>query len=283
MHVAEQLNGEIISADSRQVYRGMDLGTGKDLVEYGQTPYHLIDICDPGDAYDLYRYQNDFYTTFNEIRERQKLPVLCGGSSLYISAILNQYELHPAPENPELRARLATASQAELVQRLESLNPALHNTTDLMDRDRLVRAIEIAEVKQLSSETISHPEIKALVIAILWPREERRERIRQRLRQRLEDGMIEEVQQLHKAGISWDKLDYFGLEYRFIAQYLQNHLTYDDMCQKLATAIAKFAKKQDTWLRKLEREGTEIHWIDGGTEQINATMAVIKRYFDVRK
>ncbi|NNJ72674.1 MAG: tRNA (adenosine(37)-N6)-dimethylallyltransferase MiaA, partial [Enterobacterales bacterium] len=270
--VANTIGGEIISADSRQVYRGMDLGTGKDLDEYGATPYHLIDICDPGDSYDLYRFQQDVYCTFQALQQRNKLAILCGGSSMYISAIINQYDLHAAPMDETLRDKLKTLSLDELQKYLLNIDSTQHNSTDMLDENRLIRAIEIAEATAADTQTVTHPELTPLVIAIMWPREERRARIKQRLQERLDAGMVAEVEALYDAGISWEKLEYFGLEYRFIAQYLQKKLSYNDMFQKLSTAIAKFAKKQDTWLRKLERDGTKIHWVEGGKDQINATL-----------
>lgn len=276
VHVAKAINGEIISADSRQVYRGMDLGTGKDLQEYEETPYHLIDICDPGEAYDVFQYQQDVYKAIANIQNRDKQAILCGGSSMYISAVLNQYELQPAPRNDDLHDELANLSLSELQQQLLQAAPNQHNTTDMLDKSRLIRAIEIAKAPDTSENIISHPDLRPLVIALLWEREERRERIKTRLQERLDEGMLDEVMALHRAGVSWEKLDYFGLEYRFIAQYLQNKLSYNDMFQKLNSAIAKFAKKQDTWLRKLEREGLEIHWVDGGDAQSDTTLSIIK-------
>lgn len=276
VHVAKAINGEIISADSRQVYRGMDLGTGKDLQEYEETPYHLIDICDPGEAYDVFQYQQDVYKAIANIQNRDKQAILCGGSSMYISAVLNQYELQPAPRNDDLHDELANLSLSELQQQLLQAAPNQHNTTNMLDKSRLIRAIEIAKAPDTSENIISHPDLRPLVIALLWEREERRERIKTRLQERLDEGMLDEVMALHRAGVSWEKLDYFGLEYRFIAQYLQNKLSYNDMFQKLNSAIAKFAKKQDTWLRKLEREGLEIHWVDGGDAQSDTTLSIIK-------
>ena len=274
--VANVIGSEIISADSRQVYRGMDLGTGKDLDEYGTTPYHLIDICDPGDSYDVYRFQQDFYRTFQTLQERNKLGILCGGSSLYISAIINQYDLHAAPVDKTLRNKLKNLSLDELQKYLLNIDAEQHNSTDMLDKGRLIRAIEIAEATAADTQTLAHPQLSPLVIAIMWPREERRARIKQRLQERLDAGMVAEIEALHHAGISWQKLEYFGLEYRFVAQYLQKQLSYNDMFQKLNTAIAKFAKKQDTWLRKLEREGTKIHWVEGGEDQINTTLDIVK-------
>ncbi len=262
--LARQLNGEVISADSRQVYRGLDIGSGKDLHEYGEVPYHLIDIVDPVDEYNLYQYQQDFYRCYAHINEHGKTPILCGGSMLYVDAVLSGYQMTAAPPDPERRKQFEKIATEQLVQRLRTLRPDLHNTTDITDRQRVIRALEICEAQQDGAETSANgwPSIHPLVFTIDWPREERSVRIKQRLKQRLSEGMIEEVQSLHESGVSWDKLNFFGLEYRFISQHLRGELTFNDMQQKLASAIIKFAKRQDTWLRKLQRKGMIIHSLD---------------------
>lgn len=274
--MANMLHGEIISADSRQVYRGLDIGSGKDLDEYGDTPYHLIDIVEPGYEYNIFDFQNDFITAFNSINQAKKLPILAGGSALYVDSILKGYKLIEVPENPHLRKELASLSHDDLVQRLMLLKPNLHNTTDTIDPERLIRAIEIAEGEKNASQTEhSFPTLKPIIFAIDWPREVLRQRITARLKQRLDAGLIEEVAQLHKQGVSWETLYFYGLEYRFVAQYLQGQLSKNDCFQKLNSAIHQFSKKQATWLRRLERNGTSIHWLNGNQELLPQAMKVI--------
>ena len=262
VEAARALNGEIISADSRQVYRGMDIGTGKDLDEYGSIPYHLIDIVDPGYEFNVYEFQQRFYRSFVQIRARACLPILCGGTGLYIDAVLNNYALTAAPPDPELRAHLNTLTSAELRAMLLKLKPQQHNNTDLGERERLIRAIEIASAGLQHKPLADPPTIKAKIFGLRWPRPELRQRIKTRLHQRLDEGMVDEVQQLHRQGTSWETLEFYGLEYRFIAQYLQGQLSYNDMVQKLCSAICKFAKRQETWFRRMEKHGTSINWLD---------------------
>ncbi len=264
VRAAKQFVGEIISADSRQVYRGMDLGTGKDLAEYGEVPYHLIDIAEPGSEYNVFCFQRDFFSAFEDVQQRGKLPILCGGTGMYLDAVLRGYRLVEVPENPQLRAELDLLSDIQLQERLLSLKPEQHNRTDLDDRQRLVRAIEIAEGEQaVAAELPPLPEIRPLVFGLRWPREILRQRIGLRLQQRFDEGMIDEVQQLHAAGVPWEKLEFYGLEYRLIAQYLQGKLTRNDMVQKLRSAIGQFAKRQETFFRRMERNGVEICWLEG--------------------
>lgn len=269
VELARTLQGEVISADSRQVYRGLDIGSGKDLHEYQEIPYHLIDIVDPGVEYNVFNFQQDFITAFEDIKTRNKLSIMAGGSALYVDAILNGYQLIPVAQNQLLREQLAPLTQETLVKRLLTLKPEQHNTTDLIDRERLIRAIEIAEGEKAflaSDKSFDFPDIAAHILAIRWSRGDIKVRIRARLEQRLKEGLVEEVEQLNKQGVSWETLHFYGLEYRFIAQYLQGELTYNDMVQKLASAINLFAKKQATWLRRLERNGTKIHWLDGNKD-----------------
>lgn len=272
--LAKQYNGEIISADSRQVYRGLDIGSGKDLQEYGAVPYHLIDIVDPGHEFNVYEFQQHFIAAFTNINSRNKLPLLVGGTGLYLAAALKGYHLVAAPENPELRSRLMQKSDAELIQILLALKPEQHNTTDIEDRQRLIRAIEIAEAeKQQKHLSPQYPAITPFVIGIHWERNKLRQRITQRLKQRLEAGLIEEVQTLHEAGIAWETLYFYGLEYRYVADYLQGKLNKNDMYQKLNAAIHDFAKKQDTWFRRMQRDGMDIHWLNAEKDlmqQVNA-------------
>jgi tRNA dimethylallyltransferase len=266
-NLAHELGGEIISADSRQVYRGMDIGTGKDyedyLVEGRQVPFHLIDILDAGYEYNVYLFKRDFLRVFTDISERGSMPVLCGGTGLYIEAILRNYRLLNVPPDEALRAELESKEYEELVAMLRLYGP-LHNITDTVNRKRLIRAIEIAryqsaELKDKGEER----ELKTLVLGIRFDREIRRERITLRLRERMESGMVEEVEGLLKAGVSADKLDYYGLEYRYVTKYLLKELSYKDMFAGLNTAIHQFAKRQMTYFRGMERRGIKIHWLDG--------------------
>jgi len=276
VELAKMLNGEIISADSRQVYRGLDIGSGKDLDEYQDIKHHLIDIVDPGYEYNIFDFQQHVIDAYEKINQQNKLAIMAGGSALYVDSILKGYRLIEVPENTELRASLATLSHEQLTQKLIQLKPNLHNTTDLIERDRLVRAIEIAQGEQDAHDQINDfPALKPLVFAIKWPREVIRQRITERLKVRMEQGLIEEVQQLHAQGVSWETLYFYGLEYRFIAQHLQGQLTKNDCFQKLNSAIHQFSKKQDTWLRRLERNGTKIHWLDGDKDVLAQAMKVI--------
>jgi len=261
---ATHFSGEIISADSRQVYRGMDLGTGKDLAEYGDLPYHLIDIAEPGDEYNVFQFQRDCFDSIESIWQRQKIPIICGGTGMYLDAVLSGYRLVSVPENPQLRDKLECYSDNALRQELLQLKPEQHNRTDLENRDRLIRAIEIVVGEQESTKVLPPlPEISPLIFGIRWPRDVLRKRIAVRLRQRFEAGMIDEVQQLYDSGVSWERLEFYGLEYRLIAQYLQGQLNKNDMVQKLRSAIGQFAKRQETFFRRMEKRGIKIHWLDG--------------------
>jgi tRNA dimethylallyltransferase len=266
VELARRNSGEIISADSRQVFRRMDIGTGKDLDEYGEVPYHLIDIIDPGLEFNVFEFQHRFYYAFSEISNRGHLPVLVGGTGLYLESVLLGYQLPAVPENPDLRRELATLGMADLEQRLRRATDTLHNTTDLLDRTRLVRAIEIAEHQ--TGTIPDHPRLEPLVFGIRWDRHLLRQRITARLNERLAQGMIEEVAKLHESGVTWEALDYYGLEYRFIAHYLQGELSHNDMYQKLNSAIHDFAKRQENWFRRMERKGIIIHWLNGAGDPI---------------
>jgi len=277
VQLARHLSGEIISADSRQVYRGLDIGSGKDLDEYEEIRYHLIDIVDPGYEFNVFDYQNCFFTAFNDLTKRNKLPILAGGSALYVDSVLDSYQLLAVPENPELRIQLSKRNHQQLVEHLLKLKPQQHNTTDLIDTKRLIRAIEIAEAEQAANtEKKLLPELRPFIIGINWQREIIRERITKRLKYRLENGMIEEVQNLHQGGVSWETLNYYGLEYRFVARYLQHLISHDEMFQKLNTAIHQFAKKQSTWLRRLQRNGHIIHWVEGTEDVVKQSTEIIK-------
>jgi tRNA dimethylallyltransferase len=258
---------EIISADSRQVYRRMDIGTGKDLADYKEIPYHLIDICEPGTKYNLFQYQQDFYDAYQDIRRRGKLPILCGGTGLYIEAVLKGYQLSPVPQNPELRAALEGKSLEELTQMLTSLKAktgsTMHNKTDVDSCQRAIRAIEI-ETYNLEHPTPLRelPPVDSLIIGVNIDRELRREKITRRLKARLDEGMVDEVRGLLAEGIPPDDLIYYGLEYKYLTEYVTGKLTYDEMFRQLEIAIHQFAKRQMTWFRGMERRGFTIHWID---------------------
>ena len=265
-HLAANLGTEIISADSRQMYRRMDIGTGKDLSEYdveGQhIPYHLIDIVEPGYKYNLFEYQRDFLIAYNQIHQKGKTPILCGGTGLYIESVLKGYRLSPVPENSELRASLADKSLAELVEILKQYK-TLHNVSDLDTVKRAIRAIEIADYyKKTEKEEIPFPEIGSVVIGLEIDRESRRKKITQRLDARLHDGLVEEVKGLIDSGINPEDLIYYGLEYKYVTNYIIGNISYQEMRNQLEIAIHQFAKRQMTWFRGMEKRGIHINWID---------------------
>jgi tRNA dimethylallyltransferase len=275
VQLAKALGGEVISADSRQVYRGMDIGTGKDLAEYGDIPRHLIDIVNPGDEFSVFEFQRLFFEVFAAVRDRGNLPVLVGGTGMYLQAVLQGYRLVETPPKIPLRRELADLSMAALAERLKGSASRLHNTTDLLERERLVRAIEIAEYeREHRPEPI--PEMKPLILGIRWEREALRQRIDVRLRERLTQGMIEEVERLHRQGVPWETLEFYGLEYRFIARHLKGELNRNDMFQKLGSAIHDFAKRQETWFRRMERSGIVIRWLDGAGEPFKEAMGIVQ-------
>ncbi len=264
--LAARLKSEIISADSRQVYRRMDLGTGKDLADYEVgtycVPYHLIDIVEPGYKYNVFEYQRDFLSVYKDITGRGIIPVLCGGTGMYLEAVLKGYRLLPVPENQELRTKLAGKSLEELTALLSTYKK-LHNSTDVDTVKRAIRAIEIEEYYLTQSpEARSFPEIKSLVVGVDIDRDLRREKITRRLKQRLDEGMVNEVRKLLDEGIAPEDLIYYGLEYKFLTLYVTGEITYDEMFHGLETAIHQFAKRQMTWFRGMERRGITIHWID---------------------
>ncbi len=274
VQAARQLNGEIISADSRQVYRGLDIGSGKDLDEYGTTPYHLIDEVDPGYEFSLFDFAYAFSQMFSEIRGRNRLPILAGGTGLYLDAILRGYDLVAVDENLALRKELEPFSLDALRERLKTLRPDQHNTSDINDRSRMIRAIEIAEgEQQTAARPLAMPPLIPQVFGLKWPRELLRQRITKRLRERLDHGLVEEVENLQASGVSWQTLDYYGLEYRFVAQYLRGQLNRNDLFQKLNSAIHQFAKRQETWFRRMERQGVVIHWLNGEGDPVAELLA----------
>ena len=286
-HLAATIGGEIISADSRQVYRRMDIGTGKDLADYvvrregvrregekesgekesRKVPYHLIDICEPGTKYNLFEYQQDFFDAYQDIQSRGAVPILCGGTGLYIEAVLKGYQLSPVPQNQALRDSLEGKSLEELTTVLTDLKARngsnMHNTTDVDSCQRAIRAIEI-ETYNLEHPTPRRelPPVDSIIIGVDIDRELRREKITRRLKARLEDGMVDEVKALLDEGIPADDLIYYGLEYKFVTEYLVGKLSYDEMFTRLEIAIHQFAKRQMTWFRGMERRGFKINWID---------------------
>ncbi|MBQ1649841.1 MAG: tRNA (adenosine(37)-N6)-dimethylallyltransferase MiaA [Prevotella sp.] len=271
-HLAERIGGEIISADSRQVYRRMDIGTGKDLSDYvnpetgRHIPYHLIDIAEPGTKYNLFRYQEDFMKAYNDIQQRGATPILCGGTGLYIESVLKGYNLSPVPQNPELRERLKGKSLEELTAMLTELKKmtgsVMHNKTDVDSCQRAIRAIEIEQYNMEHPTPLREaPAIDSLIIGVDVDREVRRERITRRLHARLEEGMVDEIRGLLSEGIKPEDLIYYGLEYKFITKYVIGELTYDEMVRGLEIAIHQFAKRQMTWFRGMERRGFKINWI----------------------
>ena len=279
--LAAEIGGEIISADSRQVYRRMDIGTGKDLEDYGSVPYHLIDICEPGTKYNLFEYQQDFYDVYQQIQSRGAVPILCGGTGLYIEAVLKGYHLSPVPQNQELRDRLEGKTLTELTQMLTELKQKtgsnMHNTTDVDSCQRAIRAIEI-ETYNIEHPTPRRelPPVDSIIIGIDIDRELRREKITRRLKARLDEGMVDEVKTLLNEGISPEDLIYYGLEYKFVTEYLIGQTSYDEMFTRLEIAIHQFAKRQMTWFRGMERRGFKIHWIDA-TLPMDEKIEIIKQ------
>jgi tRNA dimethylallyltransferase len=268
VHLARTFGGEIISADSRQVYRGLDIGSGKDLGEYGDTPYHLIDVADLSGEYSVFNFQKDFYRVFPEIRARGNLPVIAGGTGMYLDAVIRGYSMKEVPVNEPLRASLETLSLDELAARLLTLKSDIHNRTDLIERPRLVRAIEIAEYSRANGEApVSdvRPEIRPVILGVKFERACLRARIRARLEARMDEGLVEEVRNLHDAGFSWERLERLGLEYRFTAEFLQEKIDEKSAyVEGLYTAICQFAKRQETWFRGMERKGVKIEWVPEG-------------------
>lgn len=264
-HLAREMDGEILSADSRQVYRDMDIGTGKDLADYVvdgvHIPYHLIDIVDAGTKYNVYEFQRDFLAAYKEIVTRGKLPIMCGGTGLYLESVLREYRLSPVPQNSELRKSLEGKSLAELTDILRGYKE-LHNTTDVDTAQRAIRAIEIEDYyKKTPLENRNFPTIDSLVIGLDIDRELRREKISRRLRSRLDEGMVDEIRNIIASGVNPDDLIYYGLEYKFVTLYVIGQLSYDDMVSQLEIAIHQFAKRQMTWFRGMERRGIKIHWL----------------------
>lgn len=282
--LAARLRTEIISGDSRQVYRRMDLGTGKDLADYVvdgyRVPYHLIDIAEPGYKYNVFEFQRDFLKAYEDMRSRGLLPVLCGGTGMYLESVLKGYRLLPVPENPELREKLAGKSLEELTAILASYKK-LHNTTDVDTAKRAIRVIEIEEYYlHQPVEAREFPDIRSLIIGVDIDRDLRREKISRRLKQRLDEGMVDEVRALIDGGIHPDDLIYYGLEYKYLTLYVTGQMTYDEMYHQLEIAIHQFAKRQMTWFRGMERRGFTIHWIDATRpmeEKVNEIIGLLNK------
>ena len=299
--LAREIDGEIISADSRQVYRRMDIGTGKDLDDYviieesgerrvergerAKIPYHLIDICEPGIKYNLFQYQQDFFDAYEDIVRRGRQPILCGSTGLYIEAVLKGYHLSPVPQSPELRARLEGLTLDELTTMLRDLKArsgsVMHNTTDVDSCQRAIRAIEIETYNLEHPLPLRElPAIDSLIVGVDIDRDLRREKITRRLKARLDEGMIDEVRSLLDSGIAAGDLIYYGLEYKYVTEYVLGHLTYDEMFRLLETAIHQFAKRQMTWFRGMERRGFSIHWIDA-TLPMDEKVTAIMQWMEI--
>lgn len=279
--LAAAFNGEIISADSRQTYRHLDIGSGKDLDEYKvdgkKLPYHLIDIIDLPAEYNVYNYQQDFYKAFKDIQSRGKLPVVVGGTGMYLDAIVRDYQLVNMPVNEELHNELENTPLEVLSARLLELQPDLHTKCDLLEKDRVIKALEIIKAKNAGYDTTSaeRPEINPFIIGTSLPRPQLWENISIRLKERLENGMLEEVQGIHESGISWERLEKLGLEYRYCSLYLQGKITdKEDLYNQLFIAIRQFAKRQETWFRMMEKKGVEIHWLTPGPKASRISQAI---------
>ena len=283
--LAKRLGGEILSADSRQIYRQMDLGTGKDLSEYDGVPYHLINICEPGTKYNLFQYQQDFFDAYTDINARGVQPILCGGTGLYIEAVLKGYHLSPVPQNDALRQELEGKSLEELTQMLVALKEkngtTMHNRTDVDTAQRAIRAIEIEQYNALHPLPERElPAVESSIFGVNIDRELRREKITTRLRQRLDNGMLDEIRQLLNQGIAAEDLIYYGLEYKYLTLHIIGKLSFDEMFRQLEIAIHQFAKRQMTWFRGMERRGFTIHWIDATLpteEKINQILTITQQ------
>ena len=285
VRIAYEMDGEIISADSRQTYRHLDIGSGKDLDEYNVNgkaiPYHLIDICELPDEYNVFNYQNDFFTAWNDITARKKLPVIAGGTGLYLDSIIRKYQLLPVKENKSLREELAPKSCEELTEILLKLCPEYHSKNDFYEKDRLIKAIEIETAKtgeegeRLRAEIAGRPEIKPFIIGTTLPRPQLWENISVRLKERLDQGMIEEVKAIHDSGISFERLEKLGLEYRYCSLFLEGKITSkEDLYNQLFVAIRQFAKRQETWFRMMEKKGVKINWLEPADKESRIKQAL---------
>ena len=293
VQIAHKFDGEIISADSRQTYKGLDIGSGKDLCEYcvdgKNIPYHLIDITDLSMEYNVFHYQQDFYKVFTDLLNRNVLPVIVGGTGMYLDAVVRNYDFVLVPENVELRKELEEKSLEELDEMLLSLKPDLHNKSDLLERDRVIRAIEIAtcmnspEADVIRSKMIARPDIRPLIIGTTFDRNLVRQNIEIRLKERLDNGLVEEVEGLHNSGFSWERLEKLGLEYRFCSLFLQGKIkSKDELFEKLNIAIRQFAKRQETWFRGMEAKGVEINWLPAVQDKnvrISVALSLVEKHF----
>lgn len=278
VELATRFNGEIISADSRQVYKGMDIGTGKDLEEYGDTPYHLIDIIAPSDEYNLFNFASDFNSAFENIVQQHRLPFLVGGTGMYLDAALSRYKLTIANIDRNTRLNLQKKTEQELITILCELKPKLHNTTDIQNKDRLIQAIEIAISEKEAANSIQWPDFDPLILGIHLDRDILKKRVKERLKARFDVGMIEEVRNLRSAGISDNRIDNFGLEYRYILKHLTGELNYNDMFQKLNSAIVTFTKQQNKWFKNLQKKGHNIVWLDANENMLLTAKDCIERH-----
>jgi len=282
--LANEFSGEVISADSRQVYIGMDIGTGKDIKDYtvNQTTIssYLVDVIDPKEEFDLFKFNEMFYPAFETIQNKGKTPFLVGGTGLYIDSVLRKYEMVPVDFESSRAKELYEKPEEELINLLQKLNPTQHNTTDLEIKERIVKALLIEETK-LKKLPVKRPQIKSFVIGVAPERESVKKKITARLKIRLKEGMIEEVENLLKNGVTFEKLMFFGLEYKFVGQYLKNEINYNDMFQKLNSSIHKFAKRQMTFFRKMEKEGVKINWINAADVD-TAKILIKENYFDIK-
>lgn len=295
VRLAYNFNLEIISADSRQVYKGLDLGSGKDLDEYNYSgkniPYHLIDVTDLNSEYNVFDFTKDFYRAFKNITGRNIIPLIAGGTGMYLDAVIRKYELVEVPENPEFHQNLLSKPLEELSKLLLSLKPDLHNKTDLEDKARVIKAIEIASYMQSDEylknkeELLKLPDIQPLILGTSLERPLLRKNIKKRLDERFAQGMIEEVENLHKQGFSYERMERLGLEYRFISEYLEGKITSkEELSEKLYTAICQFAKRQETWFRGMERKGVKINWLTKENSQdlkFNEAEKIIKATFGI--
>lgn len=285
VELANLVDGEIISADSRQVYKGMDIGTGKDIEEYSfggmKIPYHLIDIVEPGYEFNVYEFHREFHAAYSDIVSRGKMPIMCGGSGLYLDAVISGYKFNKVPLNEFLRRNLDELTDEELVRKLKTYGP-LHNITDTQDRNRLVRAIEIAEFERKNKDVADDlPIIDSINFGIRFERETVRRKVTERLEYRLENGLIEEVRGLLESGLKPDQLIFYGLEYKFVTMLVTNLIEYSEMFTLLNTAIHQYAKKQITWYRKMEKKGVKIHWIDGNINldnKLTVILGILRNY-----
>lgn len=274
VNLAFEFDGEIISADSRQTYKRLDIGSGKDLKDYiiqeNKIPYHLIDIIDLPNEYNVYNYQLDFYEVFKDLQSRNKMPVIVGGTGMYLDSVIRNYNLVMLPENPELHSQLEKMSLEDLCEKLLKEEPNLHQKSDLLEKNRVIKALEIIEAKKngIDATSVNRPEIKPFIIGITLPRQELWENIYKRLCERIEQGMIEEVLSIHQSGISWERLEKLGLEYRYCSLFLQKKIeTKEEMIEKLFIAIRQFAKRQETWFRFMEKNGVKINWLKQGSKE----------------